>query len=562
MQANLVRLRRKADALFQQNRLLEAKAAFRMICKAVPDDVEAWLNFGAVAGLLGEFPEAEAAFRRVLEINPHLPQAYFNLGKLLVLLGRLHEAETYWRTYVDVMPAEPEGQYCLASVLKNIGRSIESLPLFREALRLRPDATEVFIEYGEALQLLGRFDDAEAAYRKALALSPDNVNAYLKLAQLYGTTRRFDSSAEALQRMAAIDPTMKGIVSHQHASNALWQGKYAEAMAHYDEAAVLQPDNMDLRCERAFHLLRLCRFQEGWREHEARVRHWRWLDAMHAYRFAQPRWDGAPLKGRTLLVYAEQGFGDNIQFCRYLPLIAEQGGKVLFYCHEELLSLFRRMRGIERVEPRGENVTRERFDVHVPIMSLPYLFDTRPETIPANIPYLAADPAKVERWCERMDPQLFNVGLVWTGRPEHRENYWRSLTPRDLAPLSEAGPVKFHSLQKDATGVGIEAIASVLDIADLSEDLHDFDDTAAVIRSLDLVISVDTSVAHLAGALGRPTWTLLHCPADWRWLVDREDCLWYPTMRLFRQAPGEKWSAVTERLASELTLVATRRAKA
>ncbi len=561
MQHNLAKLSRKAEALFQQNRLAEAKVAFRKICKAMPRNAEAWLNFGAVVGLLGEFPEAEVAFRRVIEINPHLPQGYFNLGKLLVLLGRMHEAEACWRTYVGIEPTQPEGQYQLARVLKNLGRFADALPFYREALRLSPDAAEVSLDYGETLQLLGRFDEAEATYRQVLALSPADANAYLKLAHLYGMSHRFEQSTEALQQALRLDPGMKGAVSRQSATTAIWQGKFMEALAHYDEALALQPDNIELRWERSLHLLRLGRYQEGWREYEVRTRYWKWRDVMHSYKFVQPRWDGSPLEGRTILIYAEQGFGDNIQFSRYLPLISEGGGKILFYCQEELLRLFRRMKGIDRVEARSDKVLAERFDVHAPIMSLPYLFDTRVETIPARIPYLTADPDAVARWRARMNPARFNIGLVWAGRPTYMENYWRSLTVRALSPLAGTGPVTFYALQKDAVAAEVETISSLLDIRDLSADLHDFDDTAAVISNLDLVISVDTAVAHLAGALGRPTWTLLHFPSDWRWLTDREDSPWYPTMRLFRRAPDEEWVAVIKRVASELAVLVSRSAK-
>ena len=389
MQTNLMKLRRKAEALFQQNRLLEAKPAFLKLCKAMPNDAEIWLNFGAVVGMLGEFREAEAAFRHVLKINPHLPQAYFNLGKLLVMLGRMHEAEAYWRTYVGIMPTLPEGQYQLANVLKNIGRFADSLPFFREALRLSPDATEVLLDYGEVLQQMGRFDDAETAYQQVLAHIPEHAAAHLKLARLYSLTRQFALSDASLRRMLEIDPGMRSAAFQQTAVNAIRQDKFTEAMDLYNQALSLQPDNIELRWERSFHLLRLGQFQEGWREFEARTRYWKWLDVMHAYDFSQPRWDGTPLKGRTILIYAEQGFGDIIQFGRYLPLLTQSGGKVLFYCDEELLSLFRRMGNVDRIEPRSAKIMEERFDVHAPIMSLPYLFDTRLENIPAEIPYLA-----------------------------------------------------------------------------------------------------------------------------------------------------------------------------
>jgi tetratricopeptide (TPR) repeat protein len=561
MQDNLIKLRHKADSLYQKKRLVEAKAAFLRICKAAPEDAEAWLNFGAVVGLLGEFSEAEAAFRRVLEINPYLPQTYFNLAKLLVLQGRLNEAEACWRTYVGIVPTSVEGQYELANALKDIGRFADSLPFYREALRLSSNDPAVLINYGDAMRLLGRFDDAEGAYRDALAHNPTNADAHLKLAELYGMTHRFDQAVEILRGLLATDPGMKGYVSHKLAVAALWHGDFAKALDYYDEALELLPDKIDLRLGHAFHLLRLGRFEEGWRESEARTRYARWVNEMYTFKFAQPRWDGAPLEGRTILVYAEQGFGDKIQFCRYLPLVTERGGKVLFYCDEELLRLFRRLNGIERVEPFNDKIFQERFDVHIPLMSLPYLFDTRLENIPAKIPYLAADPDAVARWRERMDQKRLNVGLVWSGWPAHRQNYWRSIPARDLAALAEAGPVTFYALQKDASAAGIEEIAPLLDIRDISADLHDFDDTAAVISNLDLVISVDTAVAHLAGALGRPTWTLLHCPPDWRWLTDRDDSPWYPTMRLFRREPAEEWPAVLKRVVSALTLLVAQSGK-
>lgn len=552
MQSNLLKLRRKAEALFQKNRLLEAKVLFRKLCKAMPNDPEVWLNYGAVAGLLGELREAEAAFRRVVEINPHQPQAYFNLGRLLVSLGRLHEAEAYWRTYVGIAPAEFDGQYQLACVLKSLGRYSESVPFYREALRLRPDDAAALLEYGEALQFLGRFDEAEAIYRKVLTLSPTNGDACLKLAKLFGMTNRMAQSAEMLERVIAINPDMRWAALHQSATNALWRGDLAQAMADYNAAVALRPNDVDVRCDRSFHLLRMGQYADGWEEYEARTRHWKWVDIMHAYQFAQPRWNGSSLEGRTILIYAEQGFGDNIQFSRYLPLLTQRGAKVIYYCDQELLHLFRRMPGVAKVEPRSAKIAEERFDVHAPIMSLPHLFATRLDTIPAHIPYLVADPDAVAAWRRRMAGGRLNVGLAWSGRPTHRDNYWRSLAIRDLAPLAGVPAVKFHSLQKGVPAADFKEVAALLDIEDTAAELNDFDATAALIDSLDLVISVDTSVAHLAGALGRPAWTMLHWPADWRWLTAREDSPWYPTMRLFRRAPEEAWPAVIARVAAAL----------
>ncbi len=552
MSNNLIKLRRKADALLGKNRLAEAKTVIREICRATPHDADAWVNLGVVEGRLGEFRQAETAFRRALEINPHLSQAYFNLGRLLEQRGRLREAEACWRLYVGIMPADPEGKYQLANVLKDIERFDDALPFYREVLRSNPNAVEVLLDYGETLMYTGRFEEAEAAYRQAIALVPDNAAAYLKLARIYMVTHQFERSAQALQRVAEIDPGMQATVLQQAATAAIWQGKFTEALNHFDAALALQSDNIALRWERSMHLLRLGRYHEGWCDYELRSRYWKWSDAMRGYQFDRPRWDGAPLAGRTILIYAEQGFGDNIQFSRYLPMVAERGGKVVFYCQKELLKLFRRIKGVERVEPRSERVKEERFDLHIPIMSLPFVFDTRSDSIPAPIPYLSADEHAVARWRARMDTQQFKVGLVWAGHVTNSDNYWRSLSVRDLAPLAGVDRVTFYSLRVGGAVSEFAELAELLDITDLSAELHDFDETAAVVANLDLVISVDTAVAHLAGALGRPTWTLLHFPSEWRWLTDREDSPWYPTMRLFRCAPGEGWSAVMRRVASQL----------
>lgn len=554
----IVNAKRKAEALFQQGRFAEARAVHRKLCRHVPQDPDNWLDYGVVCGVLGEHAESEAAFRRALQLNPHLPQAYFNLGKLLGLLGRLHEAEPFFRAYVSIMPAVAEGHYQLARVLVGMGRFGEALPAFQEALQRAPGAVAVMLDYGAALQHLGRFDDAESVLNQALALAPAQGAVHLALANLFASRRRFDDAAEALRRAAEHDPTSRPAVLHQTGNIAKDRGRYQEAADHYERALALQPDGVDLRLEHAANLLRLGRFEEGWQEYEARTRHPRWLDEMGAYRFSRPRWDGGRLQGLTVLVYAEQGFGDTLQFGRYLPLLHARGATVIFYCQRELVRLFRRMEGIRRVEEAGEAILAEQFDVHVPLMSLPGLFGTRLETIPAAVPYLSADPADLARWRTRIGDAGVKVGLVWSGRPTHLENFRRSLAPRALAPLAAVRGARFFALQK---GGDVAALRSAgLEVEDLSGELHDFADAAAAIAALDLIITVDTAMAHLAGASCRPVWTLLPFPSDWRWLAEGEESPWYPTMRLFRCGIDEAWPAVVQRAAVALEDVVRKQA--
>lgn len=552
MSDKLIEAKRIAERLFQQKRFTEAKDVLKNICEAAPNDAAAWLNYGAVTGQLGDLKDAETAFRRVLQINPNLPQGYYNLGKLLVLQGRAREAETYWRKYVGIMPALSEGHHQLANVLMDTGRVAESLPYFHEAMRLSPNNAETLLDYASALQKVGRFSESESIIKQMLAVTPEHARAYLKLANLYTTNHRYDESADALRQVLRIDPGMKGEVLQEFAVMARRQGDFRKAMGYYDEALSLRPDNFELRWERSLNLLLLGHFQEGLSEYEARTHYWKYRDEMHKYILSKPRWDGGDLEERTILIYAEQGFGDSIQFSRYLPLIADRGGEVIFYCYGELSGLLKRLRGVKRVEVLSEKILTESFAVHASIMSLPHLFRTQLDTIPAQIPYLYADTSLTSLWRERIDSSQLNVGLVWAGRSTHPENYWRSMSPQDLFPLADSGAINFYSLQKDLIFNEYKLVSSKLNIKDLSRDVHDFDDTAAIISNLDLIITVDTAVAHLAGALGRPVWTLVHFPPDWRWMMDREDSPWYPTMRLFRRGKEEAWVTVIQRVSEAL----------
>jgi hypothetical protein len=322
------------------------------------------------------------------------------------------------------------------------------------------------------------------------------------------------------------------------------QGDTHGAFVALQHAIALEPDFAEARFYLGcLHLLE-GNYRPGFAEFEWR---WRWSGfATPHLEVAQPAWDGADLRGRTILLHGEQGLGDSLQFCRYAPLLAERAGRVLLQVPAALVAVLRTLDGVETVVAPGEQLPP--FDVHAPLMSLPHLVGTTVETIPARVPYLHADPSAMARWRERLrgPSDGMRVGLVWSGNPAHPRQHVRSLPLACLEPLATVPGVTFYSLQKGPAAEEGHASNLGLPLTDLGPLLEDFAETAAALSQLDLLITVDTSVAHMAGALGRPVWLLLAAVADWRWLLDRADSPWYPTLRLFRQHRLGDWQSVVE----------------
>jgi len=335
--------------------------------------------------------------------------------------------------------------------------------------------------------------------------------------------------------------------AHSNLANALKEeGRTAEALTYYQIALWHQPDAPSVRWNRALTWLQAGNFEHGWPEYE-----WRWQRKQTPARpFRQPRWDGSPLHGRTILLYSEQGLGDTIQFVRYASMVKERGGRVVVECPGMLLDLFRSCSGIDQLVAEAQPLPD--FDVQAPLMSLPALFRTTLETVPAEVPYLHADPNCIEKWRQRLTYDgTLKVGICWQGNPHHQWDRHRSIPLCYFAPLAEVPDVKLFSLQKWHGVEQLRELTGRLPIIELS-DAETFADTAAVMTLLDLIITADTSVAHLAGALGVPVWVALAKIADWRWLFDREDTPWYPTMRLFRQPTLGDWKTVFNCMAEEL----------
>jgi tetratricopeptide (TPR) repeat protein len=329
------------------------------------------------------------------------------------------------------------------------------------------------------------------------------------------------------------------------------QGDREAALAAYEQAISLKPDNAEAHKNRSLIWLLQGKLAEGWAEYE-----WRWkCPELPERPFKQPLWDGSPLEGRTILLHAEQGLGDTIQFIRYAPLVRDRGGKVVVVCQRPLVGLLASCSGIERITAQGDPLPA--FDVHAPLASLPRIFGTTLAAVPANVPYLSADARLVERWRQELAPQRgFKIGIAWQGSPKYRSDAQRSIPLEQFEPLARVPGVQLYSLQKGAGAEQLGRVAARFAVVDLGGRLDEttgpFLDTAAAIKNLDLVISSDTSIPHLAGALGAPVWLALPCAPDWRWLLDRDDSPWYPSMRLFRQPARGDWQSVFRRMAAEL----------
>jgi len=395
---------------------------------------------------------------------------------------------------------------------------------------------------------------AAACFRQVLGHHSDNVAAMTHLGIALCMEGKFAEGVEWYERALALDSNYRDALNNRgNALKAL--GRLEEALASYERVRAMRPDDPEIHNNIAMALLAVGRFDEGWVEYE-----WRWktsqLAAAHRV-FAKPQWQGEEAKGRTLLIHAEQGFGDTLQFCRYAPLAAERGWHVIMEVQPEVVSLIKSLKGIDKVIPLGAILPP--FDRHCAMMSLPTAFKTEVETIPANVPYLFADENKTRAWHERLskNPKDLKVGLVWTGNPRlfsldlSSANLRRSLAPESLASFADLKNISFYSLQK-----GGFKLSSDIGLIDYMPECADFSDTAALIANLDLVVSVDTSVAHLAGALGKPVWLLNRFDTCWRWLRDRDDSPWYPNMRLFRQTSPGDWASVIERVKEELRKLA------
>ncbi|MGD0387895.1 MAG: tetratricopeptide repeat protein [Tepidisphaeraceae bacterium] len=466
------------------------------------------------------------------------------LAAQTVALGKPGEAVRICRDVLAKFPNDARVHYALGVALGHAGQIDPAINELRQAIRLKPELYEAHTNLGVLLGRRGKPDEALAAFTEAIRLRPDVAELQVNLSNALREGWKFDQAIAAAQKAIAIKPSLPEAQLCLGAAMACI-GRFDRAIDAYRNAIRLRPDFPAAHLNLALAELVTGNLERGWPEYEWRRQ---CTAALAPRNFAQPPWKGQPLEGKTVLLHAEQGFGDAIHFIRYAPLVAGMGGKIVLECQPALERLFRNFPGVGGIVTPGQPLPA--FDCQCPLPSLPGVFRTTMATIPATIPYLAAEAEAADSWRKRMEPsgKFLRVGLAWAGSADNRADRNRSIPLERFSPLSAVEAVRFHSLQTappPATG-GIA-------LSDWSANLTDFAETAALIENLDLVISVDTAVVHLAGAMGKLVWLLLPFPPDWRWLLDRADSPWYPTIRLFRQAAPGDWDGVIRRVAAELS---------
>jgi tetratricopeptide (TPR) repeat protein len=472
-------------------------------------------------------------------------------GAQLLSRGQTADAVLAFREVVRLRPDSAEAHNCLGAALRLQGRIDEGILHCRQAVRLAPDMAEAHNNLGCLLEGKGQIDEAIASLSTALRLNPDFANAYSNLGMALYRQRRYSEAADYYRRAIALEPDLAD--AHNNLGSVLVDlGQSEEALASFARATRLKPDYREPHLGRALVWLSQGEFERGWPEFE-----WR-LSPAEVRRSWQPRWDGSDLAGRTILLDAEQGLGDTLQFVRYGALLQQRGGSVALVCQPRLAPLLRRCcPSVDHAVARGEALPV--FDVHLPLLSLPFLLGTTLASVPATVPYLHPDPHLLEAWrAELAGRPGFKIGIAWQGSPEYVGDRERSIPLAEFEPLARLPGVQLVSLQK---GSGTEQVCGArFPVVDFGERLDDdgpegagpFMDTAALMRSLDLVVACDSAICHLAGALGVPVWAAVSAAPEWRWLAGRDDSPWYPTLRLFRQSELGKWAAVFQRIATAL----------
>jgi len=579
----------------------------------------AYSNFGVVLAALARHEEALASYDSALALKPDYVDVLHSCGNALCALGRAQAALESFERALALRPDHADALFNRAQILYEFEREQEALESIERAIALKPDHAAAFALHGRLLCALRRDAEALASFDRALALKPDDADSLVARGNAHyamksyaaaladcdrvlllrpdaaplhnnrgNALRELGRQQEALdsfERALTLDPSYADAYSNR--GNALLElNRPAKALADYDRALALKPDFTYALVNRGIALHYLERFEEALESFDRALAlapelaeahwnkgllllslgdfargfpdyEWRWRreGEMKPRDFAQPTWRGEDLRGRSILLHAEQGFGDSIQLLRYVPMVVAKGGQVVLEIPDSLMPLVGRRDGAVAMINPGAPLPS--FDLHCPLLSLPLAFGTTLATIPAQVPYLRVPAERAANWRNWLPCSgRPRVGLVWSGKPTHKNDHNRSIAFDRLAPLVSLPGVDFISLQREYRDADLAALAAFPNLLRLDGGLADFADTAAVVEALDLVITVDTAVAHLAGALGKPVWILLSSIQDWRWLVQREDSPWYPTARLFRQPAIGDWDSVIARVARELAAFA------
>jgi FkbM family methyltransferase len=539
-----------AATLAAAGRFGEALVSIENARATAPNDVDLLLARASTLNAWGRLREARDAALRAEALGSRDSALHLQLGSLSFRMGDLREAETWMRKALAIESEEFQPLLNLAFVLQMQSRIPEAADVYERALAISPDDFDALIGLGICRLDQGDCVEAEVQFRRAIERSPESTVAWSRLGVVLGRQKRVAEAREAFERSVAFEARGGGEADAfvNLAIHLRDSGHNAEALALFEENLPRRPD-IHAHLSYAHALLKAGRLIEGWHQYE-----FRWLEyplLQKRPHFDRPIWAGQDLHGRTILLRGEQGLGDTIQFIRYLPHVKAMGATVLLRVQSELANLLRGFPGVDRLLEPGE--PNPDFDFYIHLLSLPRIFGTDVASIPADGPYLYPEHARVERWSKRLGGKgPLRVGIVCAGSPAHTKDQFRSIGWPDIARLWDLEHVRFFSLQKGPAAGQLANSCDASRLVDLGPELEDFCDTAAVIAQLDLVICVDTSVAHLAGALGKTVWILLAQPPDFRWLEDRTDSPWYPTARLFRQRRQGDWIEVIDRVKAAL----------
>jgi len=551
-------LHRLSLIAYQTGRYDEALKLVTEAVKSTPTEAGFHNSMGLILEGLGRCDEAVTAYGKAVALKPGYYQAYHNVAVAMVAQGSYAAAADNCKKAISLNPGYAQAWNTMGYALEKQGKTDEAIECYRYAVNCEPDFVEPYNHLGVLLNEKLLHEQAAATLQKAIEIDPEYAEVYSNLGIALNQLERFDDAIENFRHAIRLDPNF--CEAHYNLANSLRdKGLCKEAVEHYKRAIELNSDYAQAYWNLSLTLLLSGNFADGWplykwrRNADLRV-----LTNFH--RSGKSRWDGSSFAGKSLFVHYEQGLGDNIQFARYLPMVKARGGTVIFQTLKPVIGLLHGFPGIDRiVEYNPDESVSYSFDIYASLLDMPQIFGTTVETIPAVVPYIFADASKTHRWAERITEGDFKIGIAWAGSPTHGNDRYRSCSLEDFARLADIAGVRLYSLQKGQAAEQIAYFADTINVVDLGKDFADFTDTAAAVENLDVVVSVDTSVLHLAGAMGKTVWALLPFAPDWRWMLEREDSPWYPTMKLFRQQTLGQWEPVFERIAEAIKMTAAER---
>lgn len=535
-------------------RMAEAGDVCRQILAAFPQHWPAMHLLSIVLFRAGDAPGGIELLRTAISIESGVSDLHNNIGEMFRSLGRFEEAAASFARCIELDPQSAAPYSNLGELHRQLGKLDEAIACQRRAIELNPGDPTPHLNLGVALHDARRLDEAIASYREAIARAPDYANARGNLGAALMDASRIEEAMAELGIAHQLAPT-NHITSLNLGTALTYLHRIDEAIPTLERAIALSPQWGDTHVNLAYALLLGGDWKRGFDEYEWRFRAPKWPAPRT---MPIPQWDGSDPAGKRIFVHPEQGLGDAIQFARYIPMLADRGATVILESYDTLRPLFGTLRGVAELLSKEQSAARTDFDFHIPMLSLPRAFGTTVETIPTPAGrYLHADETLRARWRQRLsDAGLAKkVGLVWAGRTTYIKDIVRSMSLSLFAPLGQSEGVSFYSLQYGPAGQQEAPVG--LNLIRLDSQLRDFSDTAALVSELDLLITVDTAPAHLAGALGKPVWTLLPFNGDWRWGMTGDTTPWYPTMRLFRQPKIGDWASVVQSVAGELSKLAS-----